>query len=316
MKRSISFLLAVLLCCSLILSALPTTAGAICMDFIPDRSVPLPAERKISLAALERMALAADDELVPVSIWLRPLPQEALEAIVPMEKPSSMANESTPEERDAWARAEYQTRRSFYYEMTQTFAGQYFDETVQIDETNVDQPGFKARVKKSRIAELAALDEVIWINEYGRHIYLLYETPAQDKIAPPLLDYMQTAAPDERVPIRLWLRGEADEEAAAIAGLPYPTLTSPAEEVQAYRTALRQAYREQSSDPMGVFARNHLDEDDEILYSEKSVRNQYRPADVPHIGDYAHREKLYRCGSLSTLCRSHQARRTGDSFPL
>ena len=286
MKRIISIFLAVLMCFSLVFSVLPT-ANAIVMDFISDRPGERPAERKISLYLLQQIAPAADDEFVTASIWLCPLPREQLEALVPMNKPSYMANESTPEERDAWARAYNNTRHRVYAGMTSAFRERYLDETVEIRYTDTESPGFQVSVQKSKLFSLAALDEVLWITSFDTHVYLEPETPALEKIAAPVRDYMETAAPDERVPIRLWLRGESDEEAEALNPISYPTFTSTAEEIQAYRTALQQAYQELSRDRLGVFVRNHLEEDDEILFQGQKTRNLIVTVPVSKIASLA-----------------------------
>ena len=204
-----------------------------------------------------------------------------------MTKPSDMANESTPEERDAWARAIYNTRNRVYAGMTSAFRERYFDETVDVRYTDTESPGFQVYVQKSKLFSLAALDEVLWITSFGTHVCLEPETPALEKIDAPVLDYMETAAPDERVPIRLWLRGESDEEAERLNPISYPTFASTAEEVQAYRTALQQAYQEISRDRIGIFVQNHLDGDDEILFRGQKTKNLIVTVPVSKIASLA-----------------------------
>ena len=128
MKRTISFVVALVMCCSLLLPALPA-ANAMVMDFIwgePGQTAP---ERKVSFEILEQMARAEDDELLRVHVHLRGLPEETIEALVPMTKPSFNVNESTQEEMDAWSRAFSETRSRLNRSIVEGFIQRYFDET-------------------------------------------------------------------------------------------------------------------------------------------------------------------------------------------
>ena len=60
MKRTISFVVALVMCCSLLLPALPA-ANAMVMDFIWDEPGQTAPERKVSFEILEQMAQAEDD---------------------------------------------------------------------------------------------------------------------------------------------------------------------------------------------------------------------------------------------------------------
>ena len=94
MKRTISFIVALVMCCSLLLPALPA-ANAMVMDFIWGAPGQTAQERKVSFEILEQMAQAEDDELISVRVHLKRLPRETIEALVPMTKPSNYVNEST-----------------------------------------------------------------------------------------------------------------------------------------------------------------------------------------------------------------------------
>ena len=266
MKRTLSFVLALVMCCSLILSALPA-ANAMAMDFIWDQPGQTAPERKVSFSVLEKMAAAEDDELISVCVHLRRLSREEIEALVPMTKPSNYVNESTQEERDAWSHLEYQTRQRIYSGMSRAFIQRYLDETEAPESLPIQEtPHFNCALNKSRIAALAALDEVIWINDAWMNIYLVQEPAPQEKLTGSLYEYLQTAQEDERIPVRLWLRGWRTEEYEALNPLPYPTFASTPEELAAYRSASAQASQTVYNDPYGTFVRTRLDESDEVLY--------------------------------------------------
>ena len=266
MKRRIAFLLALIMCCSLILTALPA-AKAMVMDFVRDKPGQTAPERKVSFSILEQMAAAEDEEPITVCVHLRRLSREEIEALVPMTKPSNYVNESTQEERDAWSHLEYQTRQRIYSGMSRAFIQRYLDETEAPESLPIQEtPHFNCALNKSRIAALAALDEVIWINDAWMNIYLVQEPAPQEKLTGNLLEYLRSAQEDERIPVRLWLRGWRTEEYEALNPLPYPTFASTPEELAAYRSASAQASQTVYSDPYGTFVRTRLDESDEVLY--------------------------------------------------
>ena len=266
MKRRIAFLLALVMCFGLVFSALPA-ANAMVMDFIWDQPCQTAPERKVSFSVLEKMAAAEDDELISVCVHLRRLSREEIEALVPMTKPSNYVNESTQEERDAWSHLEYQTRQRIYSGMSRAFIQRYLDETEAPESLPIQEtPHFNCALNKSRIAALAALDEVIWINDAWMNIYLVQEPAPQEKLTGSLLAYLQTAQEDERIPVRIWLRGFRTEEYEAMNPIPYPTFSSTMEEIQAYLSANSQAAREMSNDLLGTFIRTRLDDGDEVLY--------------------------------------------------
>ena len=255
MRRIVSFLLAVVICFGLLPPALGADVPAI--------------QKKISLSALEAMAEAADDALVPVSICLREPSEAEIEALVPVPVPGAEAAE---EEIDLYAEEKARTMNLVYTGLADAFAQRYLDQTEEITARRLMySAGIKCSVRKSRIAGLAALEEVIRITSDSETVYLLPEKTAEEKIAAPLREYMQTAADDARVPIRIWLRGRREQEAEALTAVSYPGTTATLEEIQAYRTAYAAARRQISSDPYGAFAANRLDASDEIAFQSRLI---------------------------------------------
>ena len=259
MKRMISLILAAVLCFGL----LPAGVHG---EVLPDYFT---AERKISLSTLEMLSGKEDDELVAVNLWLRGPSVEELEAMTPMEKPDSSASS---EEKNAYASAYAQTRATVYSGIVAAFARKYLDETEQVLQEDYDSaPGFGAYVRRGKIAALAALDEVIWINEFGQSVTVVEEPAPEDKIAEPLREYMDTHANDTVIPVRLWLRGWSYEEFNSIVDAAYPTLSSPPEVFREYARAREQAAYSLGDDVFmyRLFAENHQEDFSSILFQSQ-----------------------------------------------
>ena len=268
MKRTISFVMALVMCCSLLLSALPA-ARAVSMNFLPEDPDLIPPEKKMALSLLEQMVGKADDEEVFLNLFIRGLSEAELAALIPLPKPGEYASS---EEITAYARAEHDLKQRLYPRMVDDFVQRYLDDTARVGYKFYEAlPGFQGYVRKSDIPRLLALDEVVWLN-YAQSIYLVKEPAVSDKIAAPLLEYMQTAAEDEKIPVRLMLRGPISQEIEALAPVSYPTMDATVEDIQAYRDARTRAGQEFQLDRYGTFARNHLDENDEILYTPGNVK--------------------------------------------
>ncbi len=257
MKRIISFFLAAVMCCSLLPAAVSgeivSTSDTAQID-------------KIAFSTLEALASKGDDELVAVNLWLRGPSDGELEAMTPMEKPGS---DATSEERNAYASAYAQTKETVYSGIMSAFARKYLDETEQVlQEAYGSAPGIGVYVHKSKLAALAALDEVIWINKIGRSIILVEEPAPEEKIAEPLRAYIAAQAPDKEIPVRIWLRGPSVDEFRTIVSADYPTLSSPPEAFQAYRTASEQAANELGNDLFmyRLFMDKHREDFGTVLY--------------------------------------------------
>ena len=269
MKRCISLLLAAVLLCGLLPPA--AAAGA-------DAAVSGDASR-VSLALLQDLAGMADDEFVSVSIYLRGPALEEIRAQVPVPEPGENA---TAEERDAYEQARYQTQQSMHRALTDAFAQAYLDESAEVLGTVLDRPpGLRCRVRKSALPALTQPGEVLWITRSSTGVYLVEETAAEDKYTGPLKEYLQDAPEDGRVTVRLWLRGPGEEEAALLTGIGRPDFSTTAEAFAAYVSASQEASAEQYMDPCGVFAQNHLGQDDEILYQGRSGRVPVMVVRVP-----------------------------------
>ena len=257
MKRITALILAAVLCFGLL-------SAAVSGEVVP---VPETAQvHKIAFSTLEALASKGDDELVAVNLWLRGPSREALEAMTPVEKPGS---DATTEERNAYASAYAQTKESVYSGIMSAFVRKYLDETEQVLQEEYDSaPGIGVYVHKRKLAALEALDEVIWINKIGRSIILVEEPAPEEKLAEPLREYMNTAAPDAVVPVRIWLRGPSVDEFQSIVSAEYPTLSSPPEAFQAYRTAREQAANELGNDLFmyRLFMDNHREDFSNILF--------------------------------------------------
>ena len=258
MKRSISLLLAVLMCATVLFTALPVEAME--MDFVSENS----GRKNISLSLLMEIADEDMDDLVNATLWLKGLTQAEIEAQIAMPKPGIYVTDATDEEREAYAQEEYQTRKRLNREIDEAFVAKCPTD-MEVVRYLVESPGVRVRVKKSELAELAAMKEVIWVND-GTTIYIQRKKSAREKIADSLWEAMENAPDDECIPIRLWLRGERGEEVEAMNPLSYPGLASTREEIDAYITAAQQASGALYVDPYGTFVQNHLDENDELLY--------------------------------------------------
>lgn len=258
MKRTISLFLAVAMCVSLLFTALP--AEAMEMDFASENS----GQKNISISLLMEIADQDMDDLVNATLWLKGLTQAEIEAQIAMPKPGIYITDATDEEREAYAREEYETRKRINREIDEAFVAKCPTD-MEVVRYLVDSPGVGVRVKKSELAELAAMKEVIWVND-GTSIFIRYEKSAREKIADSLWEAMENVPDDEYIPIRLWLRGERSEEVEAMNPLSYPGLASTQEEINAYITAAQQASGTLYVDPYGTFVQNHLDENDELLY--------------------------------------------------
>ena len=257
MKRITALILAAVLCFGLLSAA------------VSGEDVPVPETaqvHKIAFSTLEELAAKGDDELVAVNLWLRGPSRETLEAMTPVEKPGS---DATTEERNAYASAYAQTKGTVYSGIMSAFVRKYLDETEQVLQEEYDSaPGIGVYVHKRKLAALEALDEVIWINKIGRSIILVEEPAPEEKLAEPLREYMNTAAPDAVVPVRIWLRGPSVDEFQSIVSAEYPTLSSPPEAFQAYRTASEQAANELGNDLFmyRLFMDNHREDFSNILF--------------------------------------------------
>ena len=257
MKRITALILAAVLCFGLLSAA------------VSGEDVPVPETsqvHKIAFSTLEALASKGDDEVVAVNLWLRGPSREALEAMTPVEKPGS---DATTEERNAYASAYAQTKESVYSGIMSAFVRKYLDETEQVLQEEYDSaPGIGVYVHKSKLAALEALDEVIWINKIGRSIILVEQPAPEEKLADPLREYIAAQAPDKEIPVRIWLRGPSGDEFGAIVSAEYPTLSSPPEAFQAYRTASEQAANELGNDVFmyRLFMDNHREDFSNILF--------------------------------------------------
>ena len=299
MKRRIAMILALLMCLSLVLSALPAMAGT-----VSDAPAAAP-ERKLSLRLLETVAGKADDELIFLNVFLKGLSDADLAAMLPMPEPDESASSA---ELSAYANAKHELKQRIYPGIVDAFARKYLTEPERVGYKYYQTlPGFQGYVRKSRLLELAALDEVVWMNS-NYSVYIVPDPVPQDKIAAPLLEYMEAAPEDEGIPVRLWLRGPITQEIEGLTAAGYPTPDSTLEEIQAYRAAYRQASTDFQNDRYGLFAQKHLDKNDEILYKPQAVK-------IPVMVVKATKAKIAALASLRFVSRIDPAFGYDEAFP-
>ena len=298
MKRIISLLLTVVLCFGMFA---PGVRGS---DSAPDRT---DAVRKVYLHTLYEIADKGNDELVAVTVWLKGPSYAQIEAMTPMEKPDGSAS---AEEQSAYASAVFDTKVSVYSDIVDTFAQKYLDETEQVLQEEYDVgPGFGGYVRKGKIASLAALDEVVWINDFGRSIHRVEELSAEEKITGALHESLDAAREEERFTVRFWLRGDTGQEVEAVTAAGYPTFSSTSEEIEAYFAARQQVSQKMTEDMdyfgYGLFAENRLDSD-EVLF--RSVRIPVAVATLP-------KSKIRSLAALHVVTQVDPAFGYEEAFP-
>ena len=212
-----------------------------------------------------------DDEQVIVGVFMNGPTDAEIEAMIPLPRPS-LTNWSQ-EESDAYNAVKRSLKREVFSAAEKAFVEYYLDDSVETIFHNVESepaPCFWLVLPKGRIAELATLDVVKRIGKPSESEPLTKLTAddpaARQKIAAPLRDYLEDAPENERIPIRLWLRGGTGEEIGNLIPVDYPDLTSSESEVRAYLSAREETIRAYRNNRVQYFVQNRLDEEDEVLF--------------------------------------------------
>ena len=245
MKRRISFLLAVVMCCSLLLSCVQPTAKA---QDASDNSKKLSPYLSFCLENLP------EEEIVPIGVWLKAPSDAEIEAMISVPK----------EEISLYTTAKRNTKREVISGLTTAFVQDYLDKTDEIIFRSNYIPNVWINVPKAKITLLASLDVVTQIDYVGGYeeaaIPTAIDPKVEEKLSGFALDYISTLADDELVPVSIRLKEPSAEEIGAL--IPADSDNS------AKRKVLREVY----SGLTTAFVKNNLDENDEILF-----RSNYLP---------------------------------------
>ena len=252
MKRFFSFVLAVLMCCSLLFTAVQSTVMA--EDMSDNLS-------KLSAVLRREMDASSDDTGIPVGIILKGPSEEEIEALI-------AAIYSGEKNTAAYRTAKKRAQNRLISAITSAFVKEYLDE----NDTLYYQGNIlcvTAMVPKSKIMTIAALDEVTHIDLVSENDAPLEATVKEpensavlEKLSAVLRREMDASSDDTGIPVGIILKGPSEEEIEALIAAIY----SGEKNTAAYRTAKKRAQNRLISAITSAFVKEYLDENDTLYY--------------------------------------------------
>ena len=252
MKRFFSFVLAVLMCCSLLFTAVQPTVMA--EDMSDNLS-------KLSAVLRREMDASSDDTGIPVGIILKGPSEEEIEALI-------AATYSGEKNTAAYRTAKKRAQNRLISAITSAFVKEYLDE----NDTLYYQGNIlcvTAMVPKSKIMTIAALDEVTHIDLVSENDAPLEATVKEpensavlEKLSAVLRREMDASSDDTGIPVGIILKGPSEEEIEALIAATY----SGEKNTAAYRTAKKRAQNRLISAITSAFVKEYLDENDTLYY--------------------------------------------------
>ena len=184
-------------------------------------------------------------------------------------------------------------RAEVYAGIAADFANNYLDESELI-RRGEDRPYVTAVVTKSKIAALAALDEVLEIDQYGVPASATgqgggAEPAASDKITSGLLEEINDLSNDALVRILVTLKAPSYTEIDAT--VPFPEDPTSPEQVEAYASAILKTRAEVYAGIAADFANNYLDESELI----------HRGEDLPYVTAVVTKSKIASLAALDEV---------------
>ena len=291
MKRWISLLLVTIICCSMLL---PSAQGA---EADPDYMY------KLDSYLIEQMEKAPDNAKIPIDISLATPSEEEILAQIDVPVPGAGA---TLEEVNAYNSAMRQAKRAVYSAITSAFVEDYLDENDTVRVRGSYIPTLIVEVPKSKVLSLAALEEVThvgWADSYTIIYPMDPVTPDSPeepdymkKLDPYLLEQLEKAPDNAKIPIDVTLATPSEEEILAQIDVPAPGAGATLEEVNAYNAAMRRAKRAVYSAITSAFAEDHLDENDTVRFRGNYIPTLIIEVPKPKVLSLASQEEVTHVG--------------------